>query len=205
MEILPQPDEPAQHLQFVPVPAGTGVEGELCSPQNPVTHWRAEIIPMGQKKDVQNGQTRTLLPVVTGKAPAWNVHPSLTRRVSNKLTCRWAWTRAGACWEVVVTGQAWRKTWPGRRPSNGSHSHLLVTLSISLALGVQQSQQTLIPTLPSVGKWGGDFISLSHFSGAISREKPNPCLAAEMAHDVVENALRKCRGRNGQNKGYLFW
>jgi len=34
METLPQPDELAQH-QFVPVRAGTGVEVELCFPQNP--------------------------------------------------------------------------------------------------------------------------------------------------------------------------
>lgn len=69
METLPRPDELAQHLRFIPVPAGTGVEVELCSPQNPVTHQRVEVIPMGQKRDVRNGQKRMLSPVVTGKSP----------------------------------------------------------------------------------------------------------------------------------------
>lgn len=69
METLPQPDELAQHLPFISVLAGTGVEAELCSPQNPVTQQRVEVIPVGQKRDVQNGQTSMLSFVVTQKAP----------------------------------------------------------------------------------------------------------------------------------------
>lgn len=153
METLPQPDELAQYPPFTPVLAGAGVEVELCSPQNPVTHPRVEVVPVGRKRGVQDGQTRTLSLVVTEKAPVWNVRPGLTRCVSKR--CRWAWPGAGTCW-VVVTGQALKNNCPGRRrASNRSRSHLHVMWSLSLALGVQQSQQTLIPTLPSMGKWGG--------------------------------------------------
>ena len=52
VETLHRPDELAQHLQFIPAPAGTGVEVKLCSPQNPVTPGRVKVIPMGQKRDV---------------------------------------------------------------------------------------------------------------------------------------------------------
>lgn len=50
METLPWPDELAQRLQFIPVLADTAVEVELHSPQNPVTHQRVEVIPMGHLK-----------------------------------------------------------------------------------------------------------------------------------------------------------
>lgn len=88
VETFNQPDE--QHLQFVP--AGTSVEVELCFPQNPVTCWQVEVVLMGQKRDIWNGQTRTLSPVLTRKNPIWNVSPGLTRDVSNRLSCRWMWT-----------------------------------------------------------------------------------------------------------------
>lgn len=54
------------------------------------------------------------------------------------------------------------------------------------------------------GQMRGDFVSLSCFSGATTRDKPNHYLAAEMVHNMLKSALRKCRVRNGQNKDYLF-
>lgn len=111
------------HLEFILAPADTDVKVELCSPRNPVTLWRVEVTPTGQKRDVWTGQTRTLTTAVTGKNPIWNTSPSLVRRVKNKLNWRWAWRGASTCEQVVVTGQTPRNC-PGKVTElNRSHSH----------------------------------------------------------------------------------
>lgn len=59
-------------------------------------------------------------------------------------------------------------------------------------------------TLRLHGQTWGYLVFISSFSGATSSEKPNPHMTVEVAHNLLEYALRKGLTSNQQNKAHLF-